>query len=76
MKTHKELMEDLADLEHEQWMSWSKYVAKNNKIPKELLEKWKKNWKPYSKLDEKTKDSDREWAKKVINIIDKYLSGK
>ena len=65
----KGLREILSDLEHEQWMSWSKYIAENNKIPKELLDKWKENWKPYSKLDEKTKDSDRIWADKIIKEL-------
>ena len=29
----EELREKLAELEHKQWESWSKYVAENNKIP-------------------------------------------
>ncbi len=71
----KKLREKLSNLEHEQWMSWSKYVAKNNEIPKELLEKWKKNWKHYSKLNEKTKDSDRIWADKIIKELLKKFQG-
>ena len=65
----EELREKLAELEHKQWESWSKYVAENNKIPKKLLDKWKKNWKPYSELDEKTKESDRIWADKVMKTV-------
>ena len=63
------IREELAELEHEQWISWSKYVAEHNDIPKELLEKWEKNWKPYPELDEKTKDSDRIWADKVLKVF-------
>lgn len=66
----KDFIEELSDLEHEQWMSWTKYLNANHKIPIELLKKWEKNWKPYSKLDEKIKDSDRIWARKVVKLID------
>jgi len=69
IKIIKSLREDLSDLEHQQWMSWSHHVANNNKIPKELLDKWVLNWIPYSKLSEKTKDSDRIWADKIISRI-------
>ena len=33
------------------------------------LERWQINWKSYSELDEKTKELDRIWAKKVLKII-------
>jgi hypothetical protein len=33
------------------------------------LMSWEKNWKPYSKLDEDTKDFDREWADKIIDAV-------
>ncbi|KKL85432.1 hypothetical protein LCGC14_1954850 [marine sediment metagenome] len=61
--------EKIADLEHQQWESWSRYVSENNVLPTELIKKWAKNWKPYSNLDEKTKDSDRIWADKVIEVF-------
>lgn len=64
-----ELLEDLADLEHRQWMHWSKYVAENYDIPEELEDKWRENWKSYSDLTEELKDKDRKWAKKALNIF-------
>lgn len=72
-KEIENLREALSNLEHQQWMSWTKYLNANHKIPIELLRKWEKNWKPYSELDEKTKDSDRIWADKVIKKILKEL---
>lgn len=33
------------------------------------IENWKKNWKPYEDLDEPTKEFDREWADKSLNVI-------
>ena len=71
-KENKTLREKLADLEHEQWMSWSKHVRANNVVPIDLLKKWENNWKPYSELDEKTKDSDRIWADKVLEVFKEH----
>ena len=63
--------EELAELEHEQWMSWTKYIAKEwmGKIPAKLKLRWVQNWKPYSELTEEEKDKDRKWADKIINLI-------
>jgi len=65
------LREELSDLEHQQWESWSRYVAndllKINKLA--VIERWRINWIPYSELNEKTKDSDRIWADKIIKLI-------
>lgn len=68
---NEEVLEELADLEHRQWIHWSKYVAENHDIPDELREKWEKSWKPYSELSEEMKDKDRKWARKALEIIDK-----
>jgi len=81
----KNLLEELAELEHEQWRNWTKYIAndwiKNGKadwspesawIDKQY-EKWRKNWKPYQDLTEKEKAKDRIWARKVLHIIERYL---
>ena len=64
--TSKQLIEDLADLEHQQWMLWSKEIASKEKLSKKRLKRWKKLWKPYKELTEKEKEQDRIWAKKVL----------
>ena len=69
----KEIIEDLAKLEHKQWEEWSKDISKKEDISKERLDRWKKYWKDYEQLDEDVKDDDREWADKVFKIIDKYM---
>lgn len=66
-------IEELADLEHRQWMHWSKYVSKNHDISEDLREKWEENWKPYSELSEEMKEKDRKWARKVLAIADNSL---
>lgn len=67
--TLKNIREELAALEHEQWMTWTKYVVGHYHIPQDLEENWRKNWKPYSDLTQEEKDKDREWADKVIKLF-------
>ena len=74
------IVEKLAELEHEQWMEWSKTIA--SRILDETLspyemgermlkqhQKWLPNWKPYAELDEATKEFDRVWARKAYAAI-------
>ena len=36
----------------------------------ELIERWRRQMNtPYAELSEKEKDSDREWAKKLIDLL-------
>ena len=66
-----ELIEKLADLEHEQWMYWAKDILKTENITEERAGRWKEeSFKPYKDLTEEQKDMDREWARKVLEIID------
>lgn len=62
------LREELSDLEHSQWSHWAKYMLENN--TEENHKRWERQIKTsYEDLSEKEKDSDREWANKVLNII-------
>lgn len=67
------LYNELAELEHEQWIAWSKDIARTENITPERLERWRKLWRPYSELTEAEKDQDREWAQKVLKIVKKHL---
>ena len=64
-----ELLEDLAELEHEQWVKWSVSITQTEHISSERLERWKKLWCSYSELSEEMKDEDRKWARKALEII-------
>lgn len=75
-----ELLEKLSDLEHEQWMNWSitlknrlyDYLSDGLSLQEAinvLTDRWEPNWIPYSELDEKVKEFDREYAKKVLEIL-------
>lgn len=61
------LLERLAEIEHDQWISWTKAIQRRV-TPKER-ERWRKLWKPYSQLTEEEKDKDRAWAKKVMKTV-------
>lgn len=66
-----DLREKLAYLEHEQWISWYKYMINN--ISVEYIMKWnRKSEINYYGLTEKEKESDRVWADRVIEILKAY----
>lgn len=64
----KETIEKLADLEHEQWIKWSKSVA--HEVSPERRERWQAYWIPYGDLSEDVKEQDRVWARKVLEVIE------
>ena len=83
----EQLIEKLAELEHEQWVEWSKSIAselvelrdaasvslvKDNLVLKttERLQRWNSFWVSYDELNEKTKEQDRVWARKVLHIFE------
>jgi hypothetical protein len=59
-----QLLERLAELEHEQWVAWSRSVA--GEVAPERRERWEAMWVPYSQLPEAVKELDRVWARKVL----------
>lgn len=63
------LLESLAELEHEQWVEWSKAVA--TEVTKERRNRWKKLWIPYNKLSEESKEQDRVYARKILKLLEK-----
>lgn len=62
-------LERLAELEHEQWMEWSKAVA--DEVSPERRARREKYWVPYDQLTEEVKEQDRVWARKVIAVFEK-----
>lgn len=84
----EELIEKLAELEHEQWAHWTKYLFSKldlNAVPSNFgvsglrrvcsiseddYKRWSRQIRtPYHELSEKEKESDREWARKVVELI-------
>lgn len=67
-----DLMERLSALEHDQWAHWTRYMLDN--LTQENIERWKRQCDtPYEELSEKEKESDREWARKVLNEVGKEI---
>ena len=69
LESYHQIIEILADLEHQPWVQWSKTLAASEKLSEERLRRWRTLWKPYKKLSEETKEQDREWAKKVLDEV-------
>ena len=61
------LLERLAELEHDQWVEWSKAIQR--RVAPHWRKRWRKLWKPYEELTEDEKDKDRVWARKVMKIV-------
>ncbi len=61
--------EKIAELEHEQWIAWSKNIAETDNISIERTERWAKLWIPYAELTEAQKDQDRIWADKTLALL-------
>lgn len=61
------LLERLAELEHEQWVEWSRTVAPE--VTAERRQRWEACWVPYAQLPETVKELDRVWARKVLAVL-------
>lgn len=67
-----ELREKLAELEHDQWVAWSRSLVASENISTERVERWSKFWVPYKKLSEEQKETDRVWADRVMKLLEGY----
>lgn len=61
--------EQLAELEHVQWIAWSKELASSEQINPLRKARWETLWVPYSELTEEQKDQDRVWADKALAFL-------
>jgi len=74
INNYEALLEKLAELEHEQWVEWSKTIAKQENISQERLARWIPYWKPYKNLHSDVQEHDRKWARKVLVIFEHHNS--
>lgn len=69
----EELLEDLADMVHQQWMKWTKGLCEDDAcITDERRERWESYWVDYKDLPEETKEIDRKIALEYIKVINKH----
>jgi hypothetical protein len=72
------LLEKLAELEHEQWIVLAKYIIEKFSTfhahdwvsVQNEFKRWQSLFIPYSELTEEQKNSDREFAVKVLEVIE------
>ncbi len=63
-----DLRERLAALEHEQWAHWTRHLLAN--LTPENVARWRRQCDtPYDRLTEAEKESDREWADRVLAVL-------
>ena len=72
----EDLLEKLADSEHERWSRWMRWMFTDTNYTEENVARWKKQMRtPYSELSEGEKDSDRKEARRTIEIFQEYIRG-
>lgn len=73
-----QLREHLADVQHQIWSHWMKYLFNccvlnedgSMTIPADKVSRWQRQMiTPYSQLTEKERESDRHQADKVIAVV-------
>ena len=84
---NKEIIEKLAEQEHESWSSWMRHLfskcQKNRNpnsdfvIPSEFVQRWTRQMKTnYFDLPEEEKESDRVEVRKFLKILEPIMEGK
>jgi len=51
------------------WWEWSRELSRKESLSKERLDRWDKLWTFYKFLSEKSKEQDRIYARKVIELL-------
>jgi hypothetical protein len=64
----KGIVEEIASLEHEQWMAWASTLMERESLSPERVARWKACMVPYAELSEEMKEHDRVWARKVLDV--------
>lgn len=67
MDKNPEIVEAFAAIAHEQWSHWSKAVSEE--VAPERRARWETCWVPYEQLPEETKEFDRIWARKYLELL-------
>lgn len=68
ISTEEDMVEKLAPLEHEQWKVWMQNMRQY--LTQEGIDKYNKYMVNYEDLSDHEKEWDREWARKVIEVLE------
>jgi hypothetical protein len=66
---YNDLVEQLSDLEHEQWIEYAKLTMQREKISEERAKRWTSLFVPYKDLSEEEKEKDRVYARRVVGLL-------
>lgn len=77
----EELMEKLADIEHQRWADWQQHVHSKCSLSKEglaipmnLIDRWNEQiCTPYAELSEEDKEKDREQVRRYLPLIKDFI---
>ncbi len=73
-----DLIEKLADVEHQRWASWQDYLHRVCEpredgaliIPAEFVARWERQIAtPYADLSEREQESDREQVRRYLHLV-------
>ena len=67
--TRDELLEELAEVEHRQWMTWA--CAVMPEVSTERRMRWRRFIVPYAELPEEVKELDREQAREILCLLER-----
>ncbi len=67
-----QLREQLADLEHQQWMAWTQHLAATETLTTARLARWQAQWQPYPALSDAAKEKDRVFADRVLALLEEF----
>ena len=62
------LLEELSNLEHQQWMKWAQSIIDSEPISEARKQRWDTMMVDYKDLPNNIQEYDREWARKVLAI--------
>lgn len=62
-------LEELASIEHDQWMEWAKDILEKEDISEERATRWKALFVPYEELSDEMKELDRKYARKTMDAM-------
>ncbi len=72
MKNNEKLLEALANLEHERWSHWMRWLFDH--WTEDNIARWKQQMQtPYADLPEHSKESDRKEARKTLALLSKVV---
>ena len=67
-----EFLEELASIEHEQWIEWATSLMSSEKLSSDRMIRWAILMVKYDSLTDGEKEQDRKYARLILKAIDKH----